>query len=152
MNTGVLFSSKESDWGTPQDFFDELNSEFDFGLDAAATDRTAKCERYFTPETDGLAQPWTVSEGRAVFCNPPYCRETAKWVKKAYEEAQKGTTIVMLLPSKTDVGWFHDYILGKAEVRFLRGRLKFTDDEGQAKNSAPFPSLVAIYRRETASP
>lgn len=152
MNAGVLFSSKESNWGTPQDFFDELNAEFHFELDAAATDRMAKCERYFTPETDGLAQPWTVSEGRAVFCNPPYCRETAKWVKKAYEEAQKGTTIVMLLPSRTDVGWFHDYILGKAEVRFLRGRLKFTDGEGQAKDSAPFPSLVAIYRRETVSP
>lgn len=87
-----------------------------------------------------------------MFCNPPYGREITKWVRKAYEEAQKGTTIVMLLPSRTDVSWFHDYILGKAEVRFLRGRLKFTDDEGQAKNSAPFPSLVAIYRRETATP
>jgi len=148
MNASVLFSSKKSDWNTPQGFFNELNAEFNFELDAAATDKTAKCERYFTPETDGLAQSWAVSEGRAVFCNPPYGRETGKWVKKAYEEAQRGTMIVMLLPSRTDVSWFHDYILGRAEVRFLRGRLKFADDEGQAKNSAPFPSLVAIYRPE----
>lgn len=84
-----------------------------------------------------------VGGGHTVWCNPPYCRKTGLWVKKAYEEHQRtGCTVVMLLPSRTDVRWFHDYILGKAEIRFIKGRLKF----GGNKNSAPFPSIVVIYR------
>ena len=140
LNTKVLFSSKEEKWTTPQDFFDKLNDEFHFTLDAAASPDNAKCANYFTEEQDGLAQSWG---GHTVWCNPPYCRKTGLWVKKAYEEHQRtGCTVVMLLPSRTDVRWFHDYILGKAEIRFIKGRLKF----GGNKNSAPFPSIVAIYR------
>ena len=140
LNTKVLFSSKEEKWATPQDFFDKLNDEFHFTLDAAASPDNAKCTNYFTEEQDGLAQSWG---GHTVWCNPPYCRKTGLWVKKAYEEHQRtGCTVVMLLPSRTDVRWFHDYILGKAEIRFIKGRLKF----GGSKNSAPFPSIVVIYR------
>ena len=140
LNTKVLFSSKEEKWATPQDFFDKLNDEFHFTLDAAASPDNAKCANYFTEEQDGLAQSWG---GHTVWCNPPYCRKTGLWVKKAYEEHQRtGCTVVMLLPSRTDVRWFHDYILGKAEIRFIKGRLKF----GGNKNSAPFPSIVVIYR------
>lgn len=140
LNTEVLFSSKEEKWETPQDFFDKLNEEFHFTLDAAASSDNAKCTNYFTEEQDGLAQSWG---GHTVWCNPPYCRKTGLWVKKAYEEHQRtGCTVVMLLPSRTDVRWFHDYILGKAEIRFIKGRLKF----GGSKNSAPFPSIVVIYR------
>lgn len=140
MNTKVLFSSKEEKWATPQDFFDKLNDEFHFTLDAAASPDNAKCANYFTKEQDGLVQSWG---GHTVWCNPPYCRKTGLWVKKAYEEHQRtGCTVVMLLPSRTDVRWFHDYILGKAEIRFIKGRLKF----GENKNSAPFPSIVVIYR------
>lgn len=87
MNSALL-SSKKMDWCTPQDFFDRLNEEFGFVLDAAATDKTAKCPLYYTPETDGLSQSWDC--GGAVFCNPPYGREIGKWVKKAYEEARGG--------------------------------------------------------------
>ena len=87
MNSALL-SSKKMDWCTPQDFFDHLNEEFGFVLDAAATDKTAKCPLYYTPETDGLSQSW--DRGGAVFCNPPYGREIGKWVKKAYEEARGG--------------------------------------------------------------
>ena len=140
MNTKVLYSSKEEKWATPQDFFDKLNDEFHFTLDAAASPDNAKCPVYFTEEQNGLAQSW---EGHTVWCNPPYCRKTGAWVKKAWEEHQRtGCTVVMLLPSRTDVRWFHDYILGKAEIRFIKGRLKF----GENKNSAPFPSIVVIYR------
>ena len=140
LNTKVLFSSKEEKWATPQDFFDKLNDEFHFTLDAAASPDNAKCANYFTEEQDGLIQSWG---GHTVWCNPPYCRKTGLWVKKAYEEHQRtGCTVVMLLPSRTDVRWFHDYILGKAEIRFIKGRLKF----GGNKNSAPFPSIVVIYR------
>lgn len=84
----VLLSSKDMCWCTPQDFFDKLNEEFEFVLDAAATDKTAKCSYYFTPEQDGLSQSWDC--GGAVFCNPPYGREIGKWVRKAYSEALQG--------------------------------------------------------------
>ena len=76
-----------------------------------------------------------------MFCNPPYGRAIADWVRKGYEESQKpGTTVVMLIPSRTDTAYFHDWIFGKAsEVRFLRGRLKFTDEDGNGEDAAPAP-------------
>ena len=80
--------------------------------------------------------------GGIVFCNPPYGRELPKWVKKCYEESQKGAVVVMLIPARTDTRWFHDYIYGKAEIRFIKGRLKF----GDGKSPAPFPSMVVIFR------
>lgn len=141
MNTEVMFSSKTDMWATPQDFFDKLNDEFHFTLDAAAIAENAKCDKFFSPEEDGFSQDWKGT----VWCNPPYCRQTGKWVKKAYEESRKnGCTVVMLLPCRPDTAYFHDYILGKAEIRFIRGRLKF----GGSKNSAPFPSMVVVYRPE----
>lgn len=141
----VHFSSKNLCWCTPQDFYDKLNEEFSFVLDAAANDKSAKCSLYYTPEMDGLSQSWDC--GGAVFCNPPYGREIGKWVKKAHEEAAIiKYPIVMLLPARTDTSYFHDYIYGKAEIRFVRGRLKFADEDGGTlSNSAPFPSMVVIY-------
>lgn len=139
----ALLSSESSNWGTPQEFFDKLNQEFHFVLDPAATDKTAKCDLYYTPETDGLKQSW--DRGGAVFCNPPYGREIGKWVKKAYEESSGGYPIVLLIPARTDTKYFHKYIYGKAEIRFIRGRLHFTDENGRSMNPAPFPSLVVIY-------
>jgi len=140
MNTAIMFSSETDLWSTPQDFFDELNAEFNFTLDPCATRENAKCARFFTVEDDGLKQDW---QGETVFCNPPYGREIGKWVKKCYEESKKpGTTVVMLIPARTDTSYFHDFIYGKArEIRFIRGRLKF----GDAKNSAPFPSMVVVF-------
>lgn len=145
MNSALL-SSKKMDWCTPQDFFDRLNEEFGFVLDAAATDKTAKCPLYYTPETDGLSQSW--DRGGAVFCNPPYGREIGKWVKKAYEEARGGVRRCTAYPSANGYDLLHDYIYGKAEIRFVRGRLRFTDDEGNAGDPAPFPSMVVIYNGE----
>jgi len=139
MNTDVMFSSKTNEWATPQWFFDELCAEFNFTLDPASTHENAKCIKHYTVDEDGLSQDWS---GETVFCNPPYGRETKKWVEKAYFESKKGVTTVLLLPCRPDVSYFHDYILPFAEVRFIRGRLKF----GGSKNSAPFPSMVAIFR------
>lgn len=138
MNTEVMFSSKTDLWETPQDFFDDLDLEFHFDLDVCALPKNAKCGRYYTPEEDGLAQP---REGTC-WLNPPYGREIGRWVKKAADSATGGATVVMLLPARTDTRWFHDYIYGKAEIRFVKGRLKF----GGAKNSAPFPSMVVVFR------
>lgn len=140
MNTELMFSSKKDDWETPQDLFDELDEEFHFTLDAASSDLNAKCEKHYTIEDDGLSQSWA---GNNVFLNPPYGRTMKEWMRKAYEESQReNTTVVALVPARTDTAWFHDYVYGKAELRFLRGRLKF----GGCENSAPFPSLVVVYR------
>ena len=133
----VMFSSKSDLWETPQDFFDNLDKEFHFTLDACALPKNAKCKRYYTPEDDGLIQPWN----GVVWCNPPYS-ECAEWAKKCYEESQSGSTVVFLVPSRTDTKWFHQYIYPYAEIRFIKGRLKF----GNSKNSAPFPSMVCIFR------
>lgn len=142
MNSALL-SSNNMNWCTPQDFFEELDGEFNFVLDAAATDRSAKCGLYFTPENDALSQSWDF--GGAVFCNPPYGRSIGHWVRKAYEESLKGITVVLLIPARTDTSYFHDYIYEKAEIRFVRGRLHFTDEDGNAFAPAPFPSMVVIY-------
>ncbi len=135
-----MFSSKSDNWSTPQDFFDELNKEFNFTLDPCATPANAKCKKYFTKEDDGLKQSW---KNERVFCNPPYGREIAKWVQKAFNESKDlNTVVVMLMPARTDTKYFHNYIYKKAkEIRFIQGRLKF----GNAKNSAPFPSMVVIF-------
>ena len=138
----VHYSSKTNEWSTPQDFFDELDKEFNFTLDPCSTSENAKCAKYFTVEDDGLKQDWS---NDVVFMNPPYGREIKHWIKKAYEESLNGATVVCLIPSRTDTTYWHDYIFGKAyDIRFVRGRLKF----GGSKNSAPFPSAVIIYKRE----
>ena len=136
MNKG-LFSSNTDLWSTPQEFFDKLNDEFCFTLDPCATEENHKCDKYYTKEQDGLLQDW---KDEIVFCNPPYGREIGKWVKKAYE-SRGSKPIVMLLPERTDTKWFHNYIYTYAEIRFIKGRLKF----GDSKNSAPFPSMVVIF-------
>lgn len=143
----ALLSSKNMCWCTPQDFFAELDLEFHFNLDPASTDKSAKCENHFTPEDDGLKQDWG---GYCVFCNPPYGRAIADWVRKGYKESRKpGTTVVMLIPARTDTAYFHDWIFGKAdEIRFLRGRLKFTDEDGNVESAAPFPSAVIVWRNQ----
>lgn len=130
----VLFSSKSENWETPPQLFQALDEEFHFDIDVCALPENAKCQRYYTPEDDGLSQKWNGT----VWCNPPYGRSISAWVKKA---AESETTVVMLLPARTDTKWFHEYIYGKAEVRFIKGHLKF----GGSKNSAPFPSMVVIF-------
>lgn len=135
-----MFSSKTDQWATPQDFFDKLNEEFHFTLDSCADEFNHKCDTYFTVEDDGLKQDW---KGHVVFCNPPYGAAIKDWVKKCSDESKKDNTIVvMLIPARTDTKYFHEYIYGKSEVRFIKGRLKF----GDSKNAAPFPSMVVVFQ------
>lgn len=148
MNNALHFSSKKHDWETPQSFFEELNSEFHFTLDAAADDLNHKCEKYFTEEQDALSQEWKGS----VFCNPPYGKKSPNFIKKAYEESKQeyNEVVVLLIPARTDTKIWHEYIFGKAEIRFLKGRLKF-ENNGQAKDAAPFPSALVIFKKAGAS-
>lgn len=135
----VLYSSRSEEWATPAEFFAALNDEFRFTLDPCATRRNAKCRTYYTKADNGLVRDW----GRhTVFCNPPYGRDIGDWAKKCFLAAKVGATVVLLVHARTDTRYFHDWIYGKAELRFVRGRLKF----GDGRQSAPFPSLVAIYR------
>lgn len=142
MNTDVMFSSKTEMWETPQDLFDKLNEEFHFTLDVCATPENAKCENFYTPEQDGLMQPWK----GIIWCNPPYGREIGSWVRRAMLSSIGDSVVVMLLPARTDTRWFHDYIYKRkrVEIRFLRGRLKF----GNSKTNAPFPSMICVFRGE----
>ena len=134
MISKALYSSNSAEWATPQEVFDKLNQEFHFTLDVCATKENAKCKRFFTKEQNGLSQSW---KNESVWMNPPYGREIGKWIEKLSR-----TGGVALLPARTDTRWFHDFIYGKAEIRFIKGRLKF----GGCKNSAPFPSMIVIFK------
>lgn len=136
-NMAVHYSSESDEWETPQPLFDLLDREFGFDLDVCALSGNAKCERFFTPESDGLSQEWT----GVCWMNPPYGDEISHWVAKAFEEAQRGATVVCLVPARTDTRWWWDYCI-EGEVRFIKGRLRFSN----ASSGAPFPSAVVIFR------
>ena len=127
-----LFSSASQHWATPRDLYNALNKEFRFNDDPCPLE----------PKNDGLSREW----GSRTYCNPPYGREITKWLNKAYVERLKGKLVVCLIPSRTDTRWWHEYVMFAEEIRFLRGRLRF----GNAKNSAPFPSAVAVFRGNEA--
>jgi len=131
--------SKTNEWSTPQELFDKLDKQYNFTLDPCATVDNAKCNKFYTKEDNGLNQDWS---GEVVFMNPPYAREIAKWMKKAYDESCKGgVTVVCLIPSRTDTIYWHEYAM-KGEIQFIKGRLKF----GNSPNSAPFPSAIVIFK------
>lgn len=144
--THPIFTSVEEKWGTPQWLFDLLNTEFGFTLDVCATAESAKCERFFSPDDEALVQEW-----RGVcWMNPPYGEGLGLWMKKAEQSAAQGATVVVLVPARTDTRWFHKHVLGKAEIRFISGRLMFNgffeDREAKKRGLAPFPSMILVYR------
>jgi len=151
VNSALMFSKASDEWETPQELFSQLHAEFCFDLDAAATEANAKVPmyyRYIDEDASGLTSDWS-ELADTVWLNPPYSR-CAEFVAKAAEEAKKGVTTVMLIPSRTDTKYWHAHIWDAekhqprpgVEIRFLKGRLKF----GNSKNSAPFPSVVVVFR------
>ena len=138
-NIKLFFSSKTHHWSTPNELFNTLNKEFQFTLDPCATKENAKCKKYYTKKENGLIQDWS---NEIVFMNPPYGREIGKWVEKAYRESLEGAVVVCLIPARTDTKYWHNFIFPYAEIRFIKGRLKF----GGSKNAAPFPSAIVIYK------
>lgn len=134
----AMVSSKTNEWETPQWFFDELNEEFNFTLDPCSNGNH-KCKKFFTIKEDGLKQDWSKD---IVFMNPPYGGHTGDWIKKAWEESEKGATIVCLIVASTDRSYWHDYIFPYAkQIRFIRGRITF----GDANSTAPFASALVIF-------
>ena len=138
-----LCSSASDEWPTSPKDFAKLDRRYHFTLDPCATPDNAKCDLYFTREQDGLAQDW--GEHR-VFCNPPYGKAINAWVRKCWQASQAGAFVVALLPARVDTRWFHDWVQGKAKVKFIRGRLRF----GPCTQSAPFPSMLAVYEPRPA--
>lgn len=155
MKAAVMFSKATDEWETPQDFFDALDAEFHFEWDMAANPDNAKCLRYFSKDGlgggawDALAHDWSEFLRGPGWCNPPYS-QCAKFLERAAQQARKGVTTVMLIPSRTDTRYWHLHIWDAekhaprpgVEIRFIKGRLKF----GNSTNSAPFPSVVIIFR------
>ena len=139
----VVFESNKMDYATPEHLFDQLDREFHFTLDPAASKDNHTCDKFFTEKENGLEQSWG---GERVFCNPPYGKTLGKWVRKAFDECYRGSCplVVLLIPARTDTMWFHNYIYHKAEVRFIKGRLRFNG----CTINAPFPSMIVIYRNE----
>lgn len=145
----ALFSGKYIEYRTPMKLFKQLDEEFHFDLDPCTTkDNPLGTKWFFTKEDDGLKKPWSMYIGvRSVFVNPPYGKDIGKWVEKSYlTSSVNGLTVVMLLPVRTDTRWFHEYVYRKpnVEIRFISGRLKFEGDYGH--NTAPFPSMLVIFR------
>lgn len=141
-----MLSSNTDEWETPNDLFERLNKINNFTLDPCSTNENHKCKKYYTKKDNGLLKSW---KGEKVFVNPPYGRDIIKWIEKSYNENKYNNTFIcLLLPARTDTKWFHNYIYNKHKIIFLKGRLKF----GNAKNSAPFPSmLVYMYPNRSDS-
>lgn len=130
------------EWETPNSFFDTLNAEFAFTLDVCATSSNAKCERFYSMEDDGLSKAW----GGTCWMNPPYTSNIASWMRKAYEEAQSGCTVVCLIRAKaTDTRWWHDYAMKASELRFVKKRISFGQG-GKFSGPGTFPSVVLVFR------
>jgi phage N-6-adenine-methyltransferase len=144
----ALFSRASDEWETPDNLFKQLNDEFHFDMDAAATEENSKCKLFLDQELDALSCDW---EG-SVFCNPPYSK-IAAFSKKAKEEADKGATVVFLIPMRSDTRYFHKYCMKASEIRLIKGRLKFDNrtlpswraDGSHKKSGATFPSCVVIF-------
>jgi phage N-6-adenine-methyltransferase len=131
-------------WATPESLVRDLEAEFGrFDLDPCCRIETAKAPLCFTEEDDGLAQEWF---GR-VFMNPPFSKP-APWLTKAAKEVadRRARLVVALLPVRTDTRWFHDLVLGKAELRFVKGRIKWIGWQGTPIPAPKDPSMFAIYR------
>ena len=142
--TSGMRSSLDDTWTTPRPFFDKLDAEFNFGLDAAALQSsTLVPDNWYGPDhldetrRDAFTREWGKDTGKPIWLNPPYGRTIGLWMRKASLEAWGGATVVCLVPARTDTRWWHEFVI-QHKVRFIKGRLKF----GNHKNSAPFPSAI----------
>jgi site-specific DNA-methyltransferase (adenine-specific) len=141
VNTELANSSgceQKDKWETPPHIYNKLNDEFHFTLDPCCEPETAKCCKFYTEDDNGLTRSW---KGETVFVNPPYSRGNIdKWVKKCLHES-RSATVVALLPVSSSSDWFHKYIIGNAEIRFVNKRIRFIG----AHFTAPFSSVVVVF-------
>lgn len=138
---------------TPKLLWEHLNNEFQFTVDACASDANHLCDKYYTKENSGLSADWT---NEVVYCHPMYDSKIGKWYKKAFESE---CTTVILSPASTNAKYFHDYVLnnGNADVRFLpksqpgnknKGWLMNTESDNENEKGMGFirPLMVVVFR------
>lgn len=151
--SGIPLTSNTEEWATPWALFREVDAEFGFTLDAAASAENAKCARYFSRESDGLAQSWA---GEVVWLNPPYGKALPAWIERAaIASSTESATVVCFVPARTDTIWWHAHVWDArrhqprqgVQLRFIQGRVRFGDTAG---GRAPFPSVLIIFRPEGA--
>jgi phage N-6-adenine-methyltransferase len=137
------FAKTSQDYETPIDLFNKLNAEFKFDIDLAASDTNKKVMTFFSEKQDALQQDWT---GKVGFLNPPQGYDGFKWedwLAKAHDAAHtKGTTIVCLLPVRTNVKWWYKICMEAAEIRFLEKRLRFANNP----NPLPQPMAIVVFK------
>lgn len=121
-------AAETTSWYTPKWVFDKLGLEFD--LDPCAPQGGVPwipAKNHYSLPQDGLSLPWS---GR-VWCNPPYGKETPKWLDKMAQH-RDGVALVF---ARTDVKWFHDFVATSDAVLFLKGRIQFVDGLGLTGSS-----------------
>lgn len=133
---------KGSDWATPHELYGILNDEFHFTLDACASDWNTKHKNYFSEKDNALEKDWG---NNIVFMNPPYGKVLNDWMRKAFESATKGATVVCLVPASTDLAWWHDYAM-KGEIRYLRGKPRFLTEEGSWQQTFQCSVVVVLNK------
>lgn len=135
-------------WMTPPHIFEKLNNEFHFTLDPCASegDNWVLCPKNFNGwNINGLGASW---RREIAFVNPPYSRGNIdNWAYKCYKESQLGVLVVGLFPVSTSANWWHEWVIGKAELRFVNKRIRFVG----AKYTAPFSSVIIIWGGEGVS-
>lgn len=110
-------------WETPPDILKEIMEKHNIHptLDVCATPQNTKFPKYFTPEDNALEQEWVED----FFMNCPYS-EIVQWMKKAYEQhKQYNVNALILVFAKTSTKWWHEFVEGKAETHFQKGRIRF---------------------------
>lgn len=136
---------------TPPDIWESLTNEFDFTIDACASDQNHLLPRYYTKDNSCLDKDWT---GEVVYCHPLFDMHIGKFVEKAATE--KATT-VMLLPASTHTRYFHRFCYHnpKCEIRFLEKPNKgfrFGHDDGTEDDPTKIgyikPLMILIFRNE----
>lgn len=146
----AVHSGESEHWNTSEDLLAvvrEILGEID--LDPCTNDgSTVGAHHTRTKAQDGLAVPWNSPEfarapGRPVrvFVNPPYGRHLGDWFAHAVEAAIQGAEVLLLVPARTDVEWWHRWVAQADAVCFWAGRITFAG----APAAAPFPSALIYY-------
>ena len=137
-------------WGTPQDVFNEIVS--DFFMEKYPFDPCPNHKRLLDgaithleeAKYDGLLEPW---DDYNVFVNPPFS-DIAPWVEKADKKRDPDQKVILLLPVRSDQPWFFN-CSQEAELIFIRGRVNYVDINSTKKSRASFPSMLMIFGPDT---
>lgn len=123
---------------TELDLLKAVDRIWPLGFDLAADEQNSVMKRlknvngaYFDEATDALSRSWCDTPAFMQgwnWCNPPF-NNIKLWVKKAYEESQKGTYTIMLLPMAHDTAWARDWVHGRCLCIDLYGRTTFVGQD-----------------------